>query len=66
MRFLINTITPRKTSSSIHLDNIEVDVQEAEIQPSEIEAEPRSTSQNIQSNKTNKKKQILKRNLCNI
>lgn len=44
MRFLINTITPRKTSSSINLDNTEVDVQETEIQPSEIEAEPRSTS----------------------
>lgn len=57
MRFLINTITPRKTSSSINLDNTEVDVQETEIQPSEIEAEPRSTSQNIQSNKTNQNKQ---------
>lgn len=57
MRFLINTITPRKTSSSINLDNTEVDAQETEIQPSEIEAEPRSTSQNIQSNKTKQNKQ---------
>lgn len=57
MRFLINTIAPRKTSSSINLDNTEVDEQDTKIQPSEIEAEPRSTSQNIQSNKTKQNKQ---------
>lgn len=57
MRFLINSVTPRTTSSSINLNNTEIDVQEPEIQSSDIEPDLCSTSHNIESNKRKQNKQ---------